>query len=102
MQRKIVSYWSRNKLFWPTISVLQASVSNKTLFFFLLLSHSWDLDPTGSDPGIFPLYITSSVNQDGIHELVVNCLSFYSCQTVLLFQWLTFLRSSIPAKTLLK
>ena len=45
------------------------------------------------------MHMTSSVNQDGVLALVVNCSSLYSCQTVFLFQWFTFLYSSITANT---
>ena len=43
--------------------------------------------------------ITSSVIQDGVHVLVVNCFSFCSRQTVLI-QEFTFLHLSITAKRL--
>ena len=41
----------------------------------------------------------SSTTRDGVRVLVADCLSFYSCQTVLLFQWFIFLHSSITANT---
>ena len=61
-------------------SVLQAHLSNKINFFS---AHSWDLGPKGSDTGLFPrMRITILVTQDGVQLLVVNCLSFYGCQTI--------------------
>ena len=35
-------------------SVLQANLSNLLIYLVCLLSHSWDLGPTGSDSGLSP------------------------------------------------
>ena len=51
------------------------------------MSHSCDLGPAGSDQGPFHsrdvnINYIISVTKDGVRVPVVNCMSFYSCQTM--------------------
>ena len=61
---KIVIYQTCNQFFWPAIRVT-GKLKYRNHFFVCLLSHSWDLDPTGSDSGLFPQDSTHQHNKLG-------------------------------------
>ena len=64
-------------LFGPR-SVLQANLSNVLIYLVCLLSHSWDLGPTGSDSGLSPQDSTYGHNKLGYlgWRPRVGCLLF--------------------------
>ena len=61
---KIVIYWTCNQCSWSEICVTGKSKWRNHLFVFLL-SHSWDLGPTGSDSGLSPQDSTHGHNRLG-------------------------------------